>query len=298
MIIGTYVSSEEEMKYVGILDESLRAFGGKYRDSNILLFVPESNFDKLSQVPLIADKARIDPHPLRIDPQSQAFFYTGKVFAAARAEQIAERKDQILVWMDSDTIILRQPDEFDLEESICFGFRPVMHNLMSSFYHEPPTDFWKRVYALLAISEEKFFPMLTHTDNQEIRPYFNCGIMAVRPRKGILRKWLEYWKILYTDPVFIQQAQEEKLVKIFLHQVALVGAVLNLAGIDEMIRLSDNINYPLFFKEMFGAEHEYDNLTNVTTLRYDIYFRNPAPDWASRLTGPEDIISWLSAHLG
>ena len=298
MIFGVYADSEEYLKHVEILDKSLRTFCGKYRDSDICLFIPAENYEQLSQTPLLSDNSRIRSHPLTIDPCSQEFYYSGKVFAAALAEQIAEQDDQILVWLDSDTIFLGRPDEFDLAENICFGYRPVMHNLMSSLYHEPPTDFWKRVYELLGVQDEAFFPMLTHTDRQEIRPYFNCGVIAVRAQRGILRKWLECWQNLYTDPVFIEQAKEEKLVKIFLHQAALVGAVLNLAGKDEMIRLSDKINYPLFFKEMFGAEHEYNDLTNVTTLRYDIYFRNPAPDWVSRLSGPENILNWLSTHLG
>jgi len=298
VIFGVYADSEEDLKHIEILEKSLRTFGGKYRDSDIRLFVPKSQYEELRQSPLLTDNSRINLHPLTIDPRSEEFYYTGKVFAAALAEQIAAQDDQILVWIDSDTIFLRQPDEFDLAENICFGYRPVMHNLMSSLYHESPTDFWKRVYTLLSVQDEAFFPMLTHTDKQEIRPYFNCGVIAVRSQRGILRKWLECWQTLYTDPVFIEQAKAEKLVKIFLHQTALVGAVLDLAGKDEMSRLSDNINYPLFFKEMFGAEHEYNNLANVTTLRYDIYFRNPAPDWVSRLSGPENILNWLSTHIG
>ena len=122
--------------------------------------------------------------------------------------------------------------------------------------------------------------------------------MAVRPGRGILRKWLEDWKVLYNDPVFKEQAKEDKLVRIFLHQVALVGAVLNSADKSELLQLPDSINYPLFFKAMFGAEHEYDDLTDVTTLRYDIYFRNPAPDWVSHLKGPKQAINWLAQQLG
>ena len=54
----------------------------------------------------------------------------------------------------------------------------------------------------------------------------------------------------------------------------------------------------MFFKAMFGAEKEYDDLTGVVTLRYDYYFQNPAPDWAEQLKGSAEKIAWLKQKLG
>lgn len=298
LIFGTYADSARALREVSHLESSLRTFGGGFSNSEIRLFMPQDKCQELRDTQILTDSSRVRPQPINIDPQSIEFFYSGKVFAASLCEHALEQSQDILVWLDCDTIFLRQPDEFDLPEDICFGYRPVMHNLISSLYTEAPNEFWTRVYNLLNISGDKLFPMLTHTDRQEIRPYFNCGVMAVRPQRGIFRKWLEDWKILYSDPVFIEQAKNEKLVKIFLHQAALVGAVLNLAETSELMCLPDSINYPLFFKEMYGADHEYDDLTDVTTLRYDIYFRNPAPDWVSRLKGPQPALDWLAEHLG
>ena len=80
--------------------------------------------------------------------------------------------------------------------------------------------------------------------------------------------------------------------------MALVGAILGRLQRCEMVELSARYNYPMFFKEMFGALEAFDSLAEVATMRYDVYFRNPAPDRHVRLKGPPDRIAWLKALLG
>jgi len=87
------------------------------------------------------------------------------------------------------------------------------------------------------------------------------------------------------------------LKRIFLHQTALTGTILNLVKRENMREFSDRVNYPLFFDLMFGAEGEFDCIEDIVTLRYDVYFRNPAPDWSEQLKGPADTIAWLKARL-
>ena len=48
---------------------------------------------------------------------------------------------------------------------------------------------------------------------------------------------------------------------------------------------------------MYGAKREFRDLTGVVTLRYDVCFRDPAPGWAARLTGPPGTVAWLAARL-
>ena len=167
MIFGVYADSAEGLKEIDHLEQSLRAFGGKYSASEIRLYLPHEKCQELKDSPILNDSSRVRPQPINIDPESLDFFYSGKVFAAAMCEHSLAHDNHILVWLDCDTIFLRQPDEFDLAENICFGYRPVMHNLMSSLYTEPPNEFWSRVYELLTVSDDRFFPMMTHTDHQK-----------------------------------------------------------------------------------------------------------------------------------
>lgn len=104
--------------------------------------------------------------------------------------------------------------------------------------------------------------------------------------------------MLYRDSELHAMCKEDITNRIFLHQTALVGAVLNTLPREAIAELPDQYNYPIFFQKMFGAESEFDSLQRVVTLRHDVYFRNPDPDWSRQLNGPEHIISWIRNRLG
>jgi hypothetical protein len=139
--------------------------------------------------------------------------------------------------------------------------------------------------------------MMTVADGKTIRPYFNAGLLAVRPECGILRKWIEDYKTLYGDSVFLEMARQEPKIIIFLHQVALSGAILKTIKRNEMMELPGWYNFPMFFKQMFGGLHEFDSIDSVVTLRYHDYFRKPDPEWSRKLKGPAELILWLKNRL-
>lgn len=230
--------------------------------------------------------------------EAQWFYFAGKVFAAGKAETAAEGKAAILVWMDDDTIVLREPADFVLSDRTAFAYRPVTHNRSGSLYSESPDPFWSRIYEKLAIEPDSLFPVVTPADRQTIRAYFNSGLLVVRPEHGILRGWGESFRVLYRDSVLAEMCREDVTKRIFLHQTALVGGVMHALDKDAMTELSDRYNYPVFFERMFSAEKEFDSIEDVITLRYDVYFRKPNPDWSDRLRGPAELISWMKDRLG
>jgi hypothetical protein len=297
IIFASFAENQEQLYHSLILAESLRTFAGKFRNAPIWIYIPESlkkiNKKVLSRLDSLGTEIRISQVPA----EALKFYFARKVFAASRAETEAKDKAEILVWMDEDTIVLDEPQEFMLKQGISLGYRPVMHKNIGSLYEEPPDDFWSRVYEKLSVPQSSLFPMTTPADRKTIRPYFNAGLLVVNPLKGILRKWAENFPKLYQDSVFASMCEQNIYRKIFLHQAALAGTILNLLKPEELTELSPPYNYPLFFKEMYGAEKEFDSLDSVVTLRYDVYFRNPAPDWARKLKGPEEIITWLKQRL-
>ncbi|MDH4265148.1 MAG: hypothetical protein OEW45_05865 [Deltaproteobacteria bacterium] len=298
LIFATFAEDQEQLHHTLILAESIRTFAGKFKDAPIWVYIPE-NLKEIDRGILNKfDSLEVELKTVQAPEEALKFYFARKVFAAAKAEAEAEEKAGILVWMDEDTIVLQEPKEFLLEQNLSLGYRPVMHKNIGSLYSEPPDKFWSRIYEKLYITQSSLFPMITPADQDTLRPYFNAGLLVVRPRAGILRKWAEYFPILYKDSILVDMCEQDRLKKIFLHQVALVGAILNTLKQEETVDLSLRYNYPIFFKAMYGATKEFDSLDNVVTLRYDVYFSNPEPDWARKLKGPEKIISWLKERLG
>jgi hypothetical protein len=232
-----------------------------------------------------------------VPEEARWLFYGGKPFAAAAAETDCERDKAVLVWLDYDTVVLSEPEEFALAPSISLAYTPVMHNRSGSLAANPPDRFWSRIYEKLAITEDMLFPMVTPADNQTIRAYFHCGQMVLRPQKGILRRWAQDFETLYRDPELVGMCRQDEDQRIFLHQAALTGAVLHRLDRSEMVSLSDRYNYPIFFERGYGATRVFDSIEDVRTIRCVVPPEKMGNDWPSRLSGPVEKIAWLKERL-
>lgn len=293
IIFAGFAEGTEQLNHMLVFAESVRKFAGNFRNAPVWIFVPEGSKKRLNYILEKFGALQADIYESAAPEDALEYYFARKVFAAAQAEAKAANATEILAWLDEDTIILKEPADFKLPNEISLGYRPVMHRNIGSLYSEPPDGFWSRVYKNLSIPESSLFPMVTPADQKTLRPYFNAGLMVVRPERGVLRRWPENFKKLYEDPVLVEMCQKDVYKRIFLHQAALVGAILNSLKRDEMLEFSPDYNYPLFFHEKFEATRKFGDISEAITTRYDIYFRDPTPGWSERLKGPEKIIAWL-----
>ncbi len=297
VVFATYAADQEQLQHAFRLSESIRTFAGRFKDAPVWAYMPPELFnarpDLVERLRLLGVECRTSTAP----HESLRFHYTGKVFASGDAEASACGSADLLVWMDSDTFVLDEPKEFAIPDTVSFAYRPVMHNRSGSAWGQSPDLFWSRIYEKLAISDMDLFRMKTPADEIEIRTYFNAGLVIVRPERGILRQWVEDFMLLYSDSTLAEMCDADIEKRIFIHQTALVGAVKSVPR-EEMMELSDRYNYPIFFHRQFHAVHEFDSIENIVTLRYDVYFRDPDPDWHLQLKGPKDRIDWLVERLG
>jgi hypothetical protein len=298
IVFAAYADDGGQLRNVLVLVESIRDFGGQFAGAPVWVYAPSRIL--ASQPGLVKSLAALEAEARPSDAPSDmlAFPFAGKVFAAERAEAAAKGTASILAWMDEDTVVLKEPRELLLAKGASLGYRPVMHRNIGSLYAEQPDAFWRRVYEKLSVPESALFPMKTVADGATLRPYFNAGLLAVRPERGIMKAWADAFTTLFRDPVIAGMCAKDERLRIFMHQAALSGALVKRIGRNEMTLLSDRYNYPLFFKEMYGAEREFDDIDGVVTLRYESFFGNPSPGWSSRLKGPAEKIAWLENHLG
>lgn len=293
IIFAGFAEGAEQISHMLVFVESVRKFAGDLFNTPVWIYVPEGSTEKHKKILEKFSGFQADIYESAAPKAALEYYFARKVFAAAEAERKAETRTEILAWLDEDTIILKEPEHFLLPVEKSLGYRPVMHQNIGSLYSEPPDEFWSRVYKNLSIPESTLFPMVTPADQKTLRPYYNAGLMVVRPERGVLRRWPENFKKLYEDPVFAEMCKKDVYKRIFLHQAALVGAILNTLEKEEMFEFSPEYNYPLFFHEKFEATRKFGDISGAVTTRYDIYFRNPSPGWSERLKGPAEIIAWL-----
>ncbi len=293
-VFVTFVDYEEALQDAFRLATSIRTFGGKFRDAPIWIYHPEdvdfTNEEVIRQLDSVGAAIRTISTP----DQAKGFFYGGKPYAAAEAEAAAAAdKIPILIFTDADAIILAEPSDLYFEPNKSLAYRPVMHNRAGSLYDKPADAFWSRIYELSSIPEDMLFPMTTQADRQEIRAYFHCGLLSVRPEKGILRRWAEDFSMLAQDSAIVAMCRKDIDKRIFLHQNALTGAVLNTIPREETIELSERYNYPIFFEKQYGALEPFNSIEDVVTIRCVVSLKSMGPDWHEQLKGPRDKIEWL-----
>lgn len=293
IIFVTSVSSPGQLERVYSLAESIRAFAGRYRDAPIWIFGPEEITTQNAAAQRKFASLNVTLKSVDIPDEASWYYLSGMVFAAAEAERQASGKAAVLVFMGSDTIVLDEPSEFILPEGVSLGYCPVMHKNISPLYSESLDSYWSRAYSIMNINESAVFKMITPADGDSIRPYFNAGCLSTRPERGLLRKWAVTYIELCSDSLLKREAEKNTLRRIFTFQVALIGAFLNNLGRNEMMEFSRRYNYPIFFKEMYGAKYDFHDITDVATIRYENFFDNPLPDWEKLLSGPPDRIAWI-----
>lgn len=297
IVFATFAEDAGSLQNVLLMAESIRTFGGRYKDAPIWAYMPpglaEQEAEKVGRLNALGVEAR----PSKALEDALEFYFAQKVFASVRAEAHARDIAEVLAWLDEDTIMLQEPAEFMLPEGKALGYRPVMHKNIGNLFTEPVDEYWGRVFELLAVPDSTFFPMVTPADGDTIRPYFNAGCMIVRPTQGLLAYWLRCFIRLYRDPVLVEMCDSDIKRRIFMHQAALTGAILTRIDRDQMLEFSPRINYPIFFEQMFGAKRAFDDISDVVTFRHESYFRKPAPDWDKKLKGPAEKIAWMRKHL-
>jgi len=296
LTFATYAETVDELHNACRFARSLRTFGGRFSDAPLLLFIPNDlkvgDEQTLGRLQSLGVTLKTSSTP----EKAKWFYYAGKVHAAGEAEAIVDGEADVLVWLDEDTVLLDEPSDFELAEDFDFAYVPVMHNRSGSLLAQPPDAFWSRIYELLSITDDVLFPMLTPADKQTIRAYFHVGLMVVRPKKGILRKWVKDFEKLYSDQTLVEMCKADVNKRIFLHQTAMMG-VVSIVSRDNMIPLSRRYNYPIFFEKQYGGVEQFDSIHDAITIRCIVSDEKMGADWHKRLSGPPDRTTWLKENF-
>jgi hypothetical protein len=277
------------------LVESIRSFAGNLSRAPIRLYALEEIAGRDPALSKKCEALSVALFTFQAPPEYLAIPFAAKIIAAARAEGELAGKTEVLAWLDPDTVVWREPNDFLLEKNLALGYRPVMHQLIGSSFDQPPDEYWSRVYQLLGVKAESLFSMVTPVDRKAIRPYFNAGLLVVRPERGVLRKWLEAFEAVSSDKALMDMCRQDQRRMIFLHQAALAGAVLVGLRREEMSELPEVYNYPLNLHDQIPADRRLTTLDGLATLRYDEGEKVAGLLEQSGLNGTR--VDWLRVHF-
>jgi hypothetical protein len=271
---------------VPLFAASIRAFAGTLSDCPIWVLVPQSENEISEKTKKQLVSLNVTVIPFTVDPDVLKFPFVGYVRAAAAAESLAKEKTKFIAWMGLDTLIVKEPTHFLLDKDKTVGYRPVHHTLIGSIYDKPLDPFWELIYEKCHVPEDTIFPMNPHVEYNTIRPYFNAGHVVVRPEKGLLQTWWDYFKELYPDPCFKEYYKKDERYTIFIHQAVLTGVILSTIKRHNLQELPFTYNYPLHLYDGSPRDLRPQNVNDLVTVRYEephvlgtIPFLNPVKSW-------------------
>jgi hypothetical protein len=266
--------------------ESLRAFGGPLRDCPVWAFLLDPD-----RVPhALPGLEGVHRFPLAVEAGCPPYPFAEKVYACARAEEMAGAEVRSLVWLSLDCLVINPPLLFDLGSEVDVAFRPVHHRNVGSLAHEPRDAFWQGIYRALDIDDmphtvESFVDRLT------LRPYFNTHCFAFDPALGLGRAWWEHFKTIVTDEAFQTGPCRDELHQIFLHQAILSTLVAKRLPWQRVRLLPPQYNYPLNLLSEMPPDLRVPVLNSLVNAVYEEAF-----PW-TEIEIQEPLRSWLLERM-
>jgi hypothetical protein len=290
MAFGCLAGTDAQARHALLLAQSLRAFGGSLAGSPVMALIPLAGaLSPELEAGLQARDVSVVPFalPAPLDDVPLAERAAG----AAQAEVAAQEVAHLLVWLDSDSLILREPLGLRIAPEARVGCRPVDLRLIGSPWDEEPDAFWEAIYAGCGVNRDSIFPVRTTVDGEAIRAYFNAGCLVVRPETRLLRRWQAAILTLAGRDEFCALSGRERL---FFHQAVLAGTLLAALSRKEIAELPPTVSYPLHLHKRVSNDRRPASLQQIESLRYESVFDND--DWASRVPVDDDLRAWLEAR--
>ncbi|MGD9030600.1 MAG: hypothetical protein PVG25_12390, partial [Anaerolineae bacterium] len=274
-----------------VVIESLRAFGGPLRDAVVWAFVLDA--DRVSNA--LPGVEKVERFPLALPDECPRYPFAEKVYACARAEEMAGAEVRSLVWLSLDCLIVNPPVLFDLGPAPAtaaadVAFRPVHHRNVGSRAAEPLDPFWQGVYRALAVDQMPY-NVESFADGQTLRPYFNTHCFAFNPALGLGQDWWDHFTTLVTDEAFQAGPCANELHKVFLHQAILSTLVARDLDWERVRLLPPEYNYPLNLLEEMPPHLKVPALNSLVNAVYEDAF-----PWGE-IAIQEPRRSWLMERL-
>jgi hypothetical protein len=289
---ATYATDRNDLYWGLVMIESLREFGGSLADAPARIYVDDATPELDTMYLSRREHLQVVVRKSHTPDKMKRVIYAEKAYAAATAENELAGAGGILAWLDPDVIFVKEPSAFWLDTDKVLGYRPVQLLNISSRYDQPPGEFWSRLYTLLGVADSLIFPMTTTTDMVEIRPHINAGMLIVRPENGILRSWPAALEVLCADSSIRQFCVNDRRTAIFLHQAALMGAILKTVPRSRMADLPATYNYAVMFADRMPPEKRVASLDDLVMFRHDLAFSDSSR--RETVADSSRIYQWVS----
>jgi len=286
IIFLTMVHSPAEKIGAKLLIQSLRQFGGEMRYCPFWLF--ESDMAQGSCTDLIP--LNVEVFSLEANNATKHYIFSSKVSACHQAEKMAPPATRVIIWMDTNCLIVQPPLVFDLGDTFDAAVRPVHIRNVGLTREDPIDQYWRGVYSAIGVDD---IPgaVDSFVDGQRLRPYFNSHAFAINPALGLMRKWSEKFESLVSDRDFQEHACKDDLHQIFLFQAILSAMLATSIPSERLQILPATYNYPYNLHDRVPTGKRAQSFNELVCFTYED--RVIQPDTVTDIQIHEPLRSWL-----
>jgi hypothetical protein len=275
---------EEEAK---LLCRSIRRYAGRYRDAAIHTFQPRRDRDVGKETLAALRDCGAVHHTEVLNDLLAEHGTLNKVFVCARAEEILS--EDVLVFLDTDTVVTGEPLDLDLAADVDGAARPAESTHLNSRGPDDPRDgYWRELYRFFDLRAEPYVE--TELGNR-VRAFFSAGLVAVRRRAGLFRSWRsDFWRLVRCGLVPPGSMHR-------MDEVALTATLVR-AG-ERVWVLDGRYNYLVYRRSRMPARWRQARLEDLVHLHYRQCFHHPG--YLRSLDPPFDpeseTLQWLERQL-
>ena len=222
--------------------------------------------------------------------------FANEAYGSALIEDKVKDEVEILVYLDADIVCLKYPEQLFMDENIKVLVSPVDVNWTGGIkYGEELTPNWIFSYKLNNIDPKKLWPVCTKVEKDKIYPYFNSGLIAVRPELGIFKRWKDMFEMSAKFGYFGMFSPLSKEFG-FTDQVFLSSIIISMFKQDEIGILDDSYNFPVNIagEGIFKTRGKID-FDSITFLHYHHSFYDMK--WTKFFNLNDADFSWLFSKL-
>jgi hypothetical protein len=243
-----------------LLVSSLRRWGGTLAEAPVYSFAPRPGHEPADSTVAELAELGVKHTSEPLNAEHPELPNCNKVYACAWAER--ELDQDVLVFVDSDTVFLQEPSELLLGADWLVASRPVgSRNAGSRGEGDRNESNWQRLYEAVGATARPWVE--TVIERERIRAYFNTGLIAARREAGVYGAWRDALDGLLDSGFRLKKMRGQT------DQMLFAAVVTDL---HERVKiLPDTYNYPLPKRIKMRTEMqalELDDLVHVHLHRW------------------------------
>lgn len=175
-----------------LLFESIRRYAGRFKDCPVYAYSPRAGYGISAEAGKRLGELGVEYNDAVLNTGCPQYGSANRVAAAAHVE--ATRRHEILVVLDSDTLFLREPEEFILPRGCDVLMRPVDLKGVSTTGPLDECDaYWRDLCRCCRVDYERVPWGESFVDRQRIKANYNGGLIVARGGLGVMRRWADFF---------------------------------------------------------------------------------------------------------